>query len=84
MFGCFYNLGVLLVGVLIVRALLLFGVYDRAPDFWKLPFGPVVVAAVVDPKGSQGRRKKVWNKANLDNPMTFGLCPTQRLHVPNA
>ena len=38
LFGCFHKLGVLFVGVLIARALL-FGVYSRAPDFWKLPFG---------------------------------------------
>ena len=30
--------GVLLVGVLRVRALL-FGIYIRAPVFWKLPYG---------------------------------------------
>ena len=36
--GCFHKLGVLLVGVLIVRALL-FGVRIRAPDFGKLPLG---------------------------------------------
>ena len=32
----FYQLGILLTGVLVVRALL-FGVYIKAPDFWKLP-----------------------------------------------
>ena len=32
LYGCFYPLGVLFVGVPIVRALL-FGVYARAPDF---------------------------------------------------
>ena len=35
-YGCFYELEDLLVGVLIMRALL-FAVYVRAPDFWKLP-----------------------------------------------
>ena len=34
--GCFYNLGLLTVDVLTVRALL-FGVHIRAPGAWKLP-----------------------------------------------
>ena len=35
--SCFYKLwGVRFVGVLMMRALL-FGVFLRAPDFWKLP-----------------------------------------------
>ena len=34
--GCFQKIGVLAVGVLTMRALLL-GVYIPAPDFWKLP-----------------------------------------------
>ena len=33
-FGCFFKLGVLFVGVLIIRALL-FGVYMGTPDFCK-------------------------------------------------
>ena len=37
-YGCFYTLGVLFVGVLIIAALLL-GVHVGAPDFWKLPYG---------------------------------------------
>ena len=41
-YGCFHNLGVLVVGVLAKRAPL-FGVYVRAPEFWKLPY--VVQAA---------------------------------------
>ena len=35
-YGCFCRLRVLAVGVLIIRDLL-FGVYLRAPEFWKLP-----------------------------------------------
>ena len=35
--GCFHNLGVLLVGVLITRALLL-RIYVKAPGFWLLPY----------------------------------------------
>ena len=31
--------GVLSVSVLMIRALP-FGAYNRAPDFWKIPFGP--------------------------------------------
>ena len=34
-YGCFYKLGVLFVGVLMMRALL-FGVYIRVLDCWKL------------------------------------------------
>ena len=34
--GCFYELGILLSGVLIIIGLLL-GVFIRAPNFWKLP-----------------------------------------------
>ena len=34
------NLGVLLVGVLLISALL-HGVHIRVPDFWQLPFGHV-------------------------------------------
>ena len=37
LYGCFYNLGVLLVGVLIAGALL-FWVFTAAPDFWNLPY----------------------------------------------
>ena len=37
-YGYFYELGVLFVGVLIIRALL-FEVYITAPCFWKLPYG---------------------------------------------
>ena len=37
-YGCVYKLRVVFVGVLIIRALL-FGVYSRAPGFWKLPYG---------------------------------------------
>ena len=35
-YGCFYVLGVLFVGVLVMRALL-FWVYIGVPDSWKLP-----------------------------------------------
>ena len=35
-YGSFYKLGALFMGILSIGALL-FGVYDRAPDFWKLP-----------------------------------------------
>ena len=34
--GSFHKLGVQFVGVLMIRVLL-FDVYVRAPDFWKLP-----------------------------------------------
>ena len=34
--GCFYELGVLFVSVLKTRALL-FGIYTKAPESWKLP-----------------------------------------------
>ena len=37
LFGCFYKLGVLLLGVLFIRALR-FWVWIRAPCFWTLPF----------------------------------------------
>ena len=37
LYGCFCKLGVLLIGVLIIRALLV-EVYIKAPDFWKLPY----------------------------------------------
>ena len=36
-YGSFYKLGVVFVGVLIIRALLC-GVQIGAPDFWKLPY----------------------------------------------
>ena len=35
-FGCFYELGVQVLGVLVLRALI-FGVYTTAPDFRTLP-----------------------------------------------
>ena len=35
--ACFCQLGVRFVGVLVIRALL-FGVYIKAPAFWKLPW----------------------------------------------
>ena len=36
--GCFYRLGVLFVGVLMIRPVA-FGVCIQAPDFWKLLLG---------------------------------------------
>ena len=47
-YGCFYKVGVLFVGVLIARALL-FGVYIRAPGFWKLPHDPVQTVLTMAP-----------------------------------
>ena len=37
MYGCFYELQVFLVGVLVMRAVLL-GFFIGAPDFWKLAY----------------------------------------------
>ena len=42
-FGCFCELGVLVVGAFVISALQ-FGVYSRAPDFWKLPFADASAA----------------------------------------
>ena len=37
LFGCFYKLEILFVGLPGTRTLV-FGVHSRAPDFWKVPF----------------------------------------------
>ena len=43
-FGWFYKLeGVLFVGVLVLSCNLLFGVYIRAPDVWKLRYRPQLI-----------------------------------------
>ena len=34
------NWGFVFVGVLVIRPLLLVGVFIEAPDSWKLPYGP--------------------------------------------
>ena len=47
-YGCFCEFGVLSASVLVIRALL-FGVEIRALDFWKLPYGPAMLAVIEAP-----------------------------------
>ena len=57
MYAFFCKLGVLLVGVLAIRALLL-GVHSRAPDFWKLPHKLQLMLWIVGPY--QGGRRVLF------------------------
>ena len=41
------------MGVLIVRALIFWDLYHRAPDFWKLPFVYLRPPVALEPPGAQ-------------------------------
>ena len=84
--ACFRNLQAFLLGVLL-RAALLFGVYIRAPDFWKLPCQRAVRSDKRDNEVWRGTPKPKPSQPQIPEPpglLTLGWKSGPEESVPGS